>query len=241
MTRPRDGAGRAIGLFCYGLIREAADPGLSTRARGRLVRAVAAAEHLDPTGRLVRVSRETLDRWIRAWRRGGFDAPVPGPREAAPWLLAEVMEIAVALKREDPWPGRGAGRRILATQTGWAPGEGNLHAGSPTTRDRRPDLGWGRRPGVGVEASARTSCGQATPCMGRTGRPQDLSVRVPRRPLAGDHGHVRVGEHVRLAAALRPALGSRGVPERIYVELFRGTYSQLVRLRYVAGSARWGC
>src|SRR3954451_19059480 len=54
---------RAIGLFRYGLIREAADPGLSTRARGRLVRAVAAAEHTDPTGRQVRVSRDTLDRW----------------------------------------------------------------------------------------------------------------------------------------------------------------------------------
>src|SRR3954447_8738093 len=58
---------RAIGLFRYGLIRAAADPGLSTRARGRLVRAVAAAEHTDPTGRQVRVSRDTLDRWIRAW------------------------------------------------------------------------------------------------------------------------------------------------------------------------------
>jgi hypothetical protein len=35
----------AIGLFRYGLIREAADPGLSAPARGRLVRAVAADEH----------------------------------------------------------------------------------------------------------------------------------------------------------------------------------------------------
>ena len=60
---------RMIGLFRYQLIREAADPGLSTRARGRLVRAVAAAEHLDPTGRRVRVSRDTLDRWMCATRR----------------------------------------------------------------------------------------------------------------------------------------------------------------------------
>ena len=51
---------RAVGLFRYGLIREAADPGLSTRARGRLVRAVAAGEHLDPTGGRVRVSRDCL-------------------------------------------------------------------------------------------------------------------------------------------------------------------------------------
>ncbi len=38
---------RAIGLFRYQLIREAADPAHSTRARGRLVRAVAAIEHTD--------------------------------------------------------------------------------------------------------------------------------------------------------------------------------------------------
>lgn len=36
---------RAVGLFRYGLVREAADPGLSARARGRLVRQLAAGEH----------------------------------------------------------------------------------------------------------------------------------------------------------------------------------------------------
>jgi len=117
---------RAIGLFRYGLIREAADPGLSTRARGRLVRAVAAAEHTDPTGRRVRVSRDTLDRWIRAWRRGGFDALVPSPRQSCPRLPVEVVEMAVALKRENPDRTGAQVRRILATQMGWAPGERTL-------------------------------------------------------------------------------------------------------------------
>jgi putative transposase len=60
---------RAIGLFRYQLIREPADPGLSSKARGRLVRQIAAREHTDPAGRRVRVSRDTVDRWIR--RRGG--------------------------------------------------------------------------------------------------------------------------------------------------------------------------
>jgi hypothetical protein len=55
---------RAIGLFRYQLVREAADPGLSSKARGRLVRSIAAAEHTDPFGRRLRVSRDTLDRWI---------------------------------------------------------------------------------------------------------------------------------------------------------------------------------
>ena len=59
---------RAIGLFRYMLIREAADPVLSTRQRGKLVRAMTAREHADPSGRPVRLTRWTLDRWIRLWR-----------------------------------------------------------------------------------------------------------------------------------------------------------------------------
>jgi len=75
---------REIGLFRYMLIREAADPGLSRRQRGAMVRAVAAQPHTDPAGRTVRVTRWTLDRWIAEWRRGGFDALVPSPRQSAP-------------------------------------------------------------------------------------------------------------------------------------------------------------
>ena len=61
---------REIGLFRYALVRDLADRGLSKAERGRLVRALAEREHLGPDGRLVRVSRGTLDRWVRAyfWR-----------------------------------------------------------------------------------------------------------------------------------------------------------------------------
>jgi putative transposase len=93
---------RAIGLFRYELIREAADQGVSSKARGRLVRQIAAREYGDPVGRRRRIFRDTLDRWIRAWRRGGFDALVPDPRQSAPRLPLEVIEMAVALKRENP-------------------------------------------------------------------------------------------------------------------------------------------
>ena len=117
---------RAIGLFRYGLIREAADPGLSTRARGRLVRAVAATQHTDPAGRQVRVSRDTLDRWIRSWRRGGVHPVVPRPRQPAPPPPVEVIEMAVALKRENPDRTGAQVRRILRAQMGWAPGERTL-------------------------------------------------------------------------------------------------------------------
>jgi putative transposase len=56
----------AIALFRYSLVREAADPALTTRQRGVLVRQLAQRDHLGPDGRRVRVSRNTLDRWIRA-------------------------------------------------------------------------------------------------------------------------------------------------------------------------------
>jgi putative transposase len=74
---------RAVGLFRYQLIREAADAAHSTRERGAVVRAIAAAVHTDPFGRRVRISRQTVDRWIRDWRSGGFDALVPSPRQTS--------------------------------------------------------------------------------------------------------------------------------------------------------------
>ncbi|BBX73993.1 hypothetical protein MSHI_18990 [Mycobacterium shinjukuense] len=73
---------RAIGLFRYQLIREAADAALSTKERGKMVRELASREHVDPFGRRVRMSRQTIDRWIRDWRAGGFDALVPNPASA---------------------------------------------------------------------------------------------------------------------------------------------------------------
>src|SRR5450756_2860266 len=91
-----------IGLFRYALIRPVADPRLTTRQRGPLVRELAGQDHLGPFGDRVRVSRVTLDRWIRAWKAGGFDALVPSTRHAEPHTPASVLELAAALKREVP-------------------------------------------------------------------------------------------------------------------------------------------
>jgi putative transposase len=72
-----------IGLFRWKIVGEVTDVSLSARERGRLVRALAEREHLHPDGRWVRIGRNTLDRWIRAYRVGGFDALVPAPRRLA--------------------------------------------------------------------------------------------------------------------------------------------------------------
>nr|WP_239657374.1 helix-turn-helix domain-containing protein [Mycobacterium riyadhense] len=70
-------------MFRYQLICPALDAGLSTKQRGKLVRQIAAGTHTDPFGNQVRVSRETLDRWIRRYRGGGFEALLPEPRRLA--------------------------------------------------------------------------------------------------------------------------------------------------------------
>ena len=83
--RKRAARAEQVALFRYQLIREAADPALSVRQRGRLVRELAARAHQGPFGGEVRVSRATIDRWIRAWRTGGFAAlapPAGSPRRA---------------------------------------------------------------------------------------------------------------------------------------------------------------
>ncbi len=60
------------------------------------------------------MSAVTLRRWLRAWRRGGYEALVPGIRRQSTRTPAQVLEAAVTLKREVP--GRSAAQvaRVLS-------------------------------------------------------------------------------------------------------------------------------
>nr|WP_239657388.1 helix-turn-helix domain-containing protein [Mycobacterium riyadhense] len=89
-------------------------------------RQIAAGTHTDPFGNQVRVSRETLDRWIRRYRGGGFEALLPEPRRLAARTDAQVLELAASLKRENPTRTATQVARILRTATGWAPSESTL-------------------------------------------------------------------------------------------------------------------
>ena len=91
-----------IGLFRWRIVSEAADTSRSPRERDVLVRSLAAREYLGPDGRWVRVSRNTVDRWVRAYREGGFEALVPGPRRVANKTPEWLLELACALRREQP-------------------------------------------------------------------------------------------------------------------------------------------
>lgn len=119
--RSRAASARDVALFRYSLIRPLADPALGAAARGALVRELAAGRHVGPAGDPVRVSRSTLDRWIRAWRSGGFDALIPPPRHVDPRTEAAMLELAVALKRERPDRTAAQVARVIAAEKGWAP------------------------------------------------------------------------------------------------------------------------
>ena len=62
----------ALALWRYHLIAEALSPRLGSRERGLIVRRVAGEEHAGPDGQPRIVSRNTLDRWIRAYRQHGL-------------------------------------------------------------------------------------------------------------------------------------------------------------------------
>jgi putative transposase len=102
-----------IALFRYQLIREAADDSVTTRQRGPMVRALAEIAHPGPFGGTVTVSKDTLDRWIRAWRRGGFDALRPQGRTQGAVTPAQILSLAATLKRERPTRTSAQVRRIM--------------------------------------------------------------------------------------------------------------------------------
>ncbi|GAB1331721.1 DDE-type integrase/transposase/recombinase [Streptomyces sennicomposti] len=226
MSQPNDEEARTerarrIGLFRYMLIREAADPGLTGRQRGALVRKLAQQEHIDADGRPIRISRWTLDRWILEWRQGGFDALVPSPRQSQPRTPPEVVELAMALKKENPDRTAAQVRRILRAQLGWAPDERTLQrmfhkTGLVALRSVKQNDTFGR---FEADRPNELWVGDALHGPRIDGRKTYLFA------FLDDHSRAVVGHRwgfaedtVRLAAALRPALAARGVPQYIYVD-----------------------
>ena len=122
----RRGRAQQVALFRYQLICPALEPGLSTKARGRIVRAIAARTHDGPFGGAHRYSRDSLDRWIRRYRAGGFDALMPSLRQPGSRIDTQVLELAVALKRENPARTAAQVARVLRASSGYSPSESTL-------------------------------------------------------------------------------------------------------------------
>jgi putative transposase len=120
-----------IAAFRYSLIRRALDHNLSPTQRGRLVRQQAAAEHIDPFGRRVRVSRQTLDRWIRDWKRAGFEALLPRQRRVVYRTPGNVLALATVINSENPSLSVGEILSLLRAHFGWAPSASTLRRHLP--------------------------------------------------------------------------------------------------------------
>src|SRR6266700_7248448 len=97
-----------IALHRWAVSAEAASGRRSAAERGALVRQIAARAHTHPDGSPRQYSRGTIDRWLRAWRKGGLEALRPSPRSdtgtvrAHPELFAEAAALRLEL------PGRSA-------------------------------------------------------------------------------------------------------------------------------------
>jgi len=213
---------QAVGLFRYGLIQDALEPSLSTKQRGRLVRALAAQAHPGPFGSPVQVSRATLDRWIRDYRTGGFAALVPAPRRVLPVTPAHVLELAVALKTEAPDRTAAQVAVVLAAHSGFAPSARTLQrhfAAAGLTRSRpdgAPLAVFGRfeaeRPNVRWVGDALHGPQVA-------GRKAILIAFLDdhsRAVVAARWGHAE--NAVALRETLKVGLASRGRPAQCYVD-----------------------
>jgi putative transposase len=73
-------AAEAVALRRYALIAEAANPRLTPRERGRIVREVAARVHEHPEAGDWVVSRSTLDRRLRWYQASGLEGLKPQVR-----------------------------------------------------------------------------------------------------------------------------------------------------------------
>jgi putative transposase len=213
---------REAGLFRYSLVQELAGAGLSPAERGRRARELAGRVHDGPGGQPARVSRGTLDRWRRAYEAGGFDALVPSPRQCQPRTPAEVLALAEALKREKPERTAAQVRRILQLSAGWAPsdrtlqrlfGRLELNALAP---GEVPDRAFGR-----FECTRPNEMWTGDTLHG----PVIAGGKCYLFAFLDDHSRAVMGARwayhddvVRMAAAFRPALQRRGVPQAIYLD-----------------------
>jgi len=219
----------ALSLWRYHLIAEALSPKLGGKERGRIVRRLAGEEHVGPDGEPRHISRNTLDRWIRAYRQRGLAGLRDQPRSdtGSSKRHPELIEEAVRLRQERPERSAAHIAEMLRVSHGVHIAERTLReqfqkrglTQDELLRDRRT---WGR-----YEASAPNERWIADVLVGPF-------VPFPRAPgsqrarlflIVDDHSRLvvhsrwcpfeklRSGQDVLHAAILR-----RGLPEQLYVD-----------------------
>lgn len=216
-----DGRPQAVGLFRYSLIRPLVEPGLAPACRGALVRAAASVDHVGPDGARVGVSATSLRRWLRAWHAGGFAGLVPAVRTQPTRTPASILGAAEVLKREAPARSAAQVARALAEAGVGVVSARTLQrhfarAGLNRSPDGAPPRAFGRFEAAGF-GDLWTGDGLHGPVV--AGRKTVLCAFIDdwSRVVPGwrwGHGE----DTVRLEAALRRGLESRGIPRKCFVD-----------------------
>jgi putative transposase len=215
---------RQVALFRYSLVQEIISPQLTPAQRGLRVRQLAAMTHDGPDGP-VQVSQQTISRWKRDYLSGGFEALVPSPRQSPSRSAGDLMVLAAALKRENPERTAAQVARILKSRPGAAgrvPSERTLQRLFARLELNTLPADPGQQRVFGRFEAARPNelwTGDALHGPDAGGRKTYLFCFID------DHSRAVMGARwafhedvVRLAAALRPALAVRGIPEAVYVD-----------------------
>jgi len=209
-------------LFRYGLIVCVLDARISPAERGALVRALALRLHAHPSGDLRQVGRSTLDDWIRAYRRGGFQALIPKQRASVPRTPRALLDQAEALRRENPRRTCAQIARIIAqVNAGVGPSVSTVERHLRRLGLCRAEL-CGEREAFGrFEADSPNELWVADCLHG----PVISGKRAILIAILDDHSRLVTGARfahaessVRLEAVLRNALQSRGIPARLYCD-----------------------
>ena len=229
-----------IALFRYALVREAADEKLSKAERGRIVRGLSETSHTGPDGTPTNVSRPTIDRWIRAYRSGGFAALTPTPRRTEPRTPLGLLALACDLRREDPARTAAHIAEMITASHEWSP--------HPRTLQRHFRA-------LGLTRAALTGSNIAFGRFEAT-RPNELWVGdALHGPVVGgkkailfafidDHSRLVTGHRwtwsedtLSAESALRRGILSRGLPETVYLDNGSSFVSkQLLRALAVLGA-----
>ena len=218
-------------LHRYGVVRELCDERLTDAQRGVLVRAAAGRLHAHPSGELRTHGRATIDRWIRAWRAGGFEALKPRVRVTGPLIDPVLLGCAADLRREAPERTGAQIAEILRVLHGPdAPSARTVQRHLARAGLARSDVrGGGEAHGLGrFEAAAPNELWVADALHGplvsveRGGGARRKAICFA---IEDDHSRLIVAARfeaseteLRLERTLRAALEARGVPDRLYVD-----------------------
>jgi len=218
-----------VALHRWAVIAEAANDRLTPAERGAVVRTVAARPHTHPDGSDRRYSRATIDRWIRAWRRGGLEALRPDTRSDTGAVRAhpELADEAAALRLELPTRSAAQISRILEARHGIRVAERTVRAQLRRRGLQREALEAEPKTFGRYEAAAPNERWITDVLVGPwVPHPKaPSSVRAKLFLIVDDHSrllvHGRFFAHENARAcqeALRQAIVRRGLPEILYAD-----------------------